>query len=64
MQIRREVAQALADVLVTTQQPVVADDRRNRGRETELFLETFYFPELMYYIPTKFAFNKCNILLQ
>src|SRR6187399_1222489 len=35
MQIRREIAQALADVLVTTQQPVVADNRRNRGRETE-----------------------------
>src|SRR5690348_14429130 len=35
MQVRGEVAQALADGLVTTQQPVVAHDRRHGDREAE-----------------------------
>ena len=35
MQIRREIAQALADALVTAKQPVVAHDRRNGDEQAE-----------------------------
>src|SRR5881394_287198 len=44
MEVRREVAQVLADALVTTQQPVVAHDRRNgdeqaNGRHDQRFAD-------------------------